>query len=496
MATKSHDDPEDISANIDDEPEPSTPAARLLGLSLPQRPVRASYQPFWAFTQWADLDVAATHGESWSEQLKALNDLLKAAGPDAGSAVLAGLLRLAAFNSGALSGMYRGAGSFSMSIAEEPLKWRSALRSAQSAEAVRAVDSLIEAYDAARAKAAVTESIDDIWICGIHATTSSAQATFQQATPAGASEFPLVGGEYKTRSNDVILPDGSLLSYAPMSRTESEMLRLAAELNTEIFIAAHPVLKAAYVHAALEAIHAFPDGTGRVARVLASFYLMGAAGIPLLIFEDDRPSYDEAIAAAAENPQAFVTFVANTAVETLTYGIEVLQNPNIGGLAVSVEALRGALTGPGGLTHAEVDEVARRLLEDTVEYLLARANDIDLPAGVGATVRPSRIPEGPALKGYRMVGPGQVHALSIVLRTDSPSGEASESLRVLVATDPSAAYPLCLERLDGSEVLNVRLEDIEPRVTTAFSVRRAAFCSRVLAGAVSKLLKELPSSVS
>src|SRR5262249_59119938 len=71
--------------------------------------------------------------------------------------------------------------------------------------------------------------------------------------------------------------------------------RLAGELGSEVFAGLHPAAQAAYTHYALTSIHPFADGNGRLARTVASIFLIRAAGVPLLIFADQWPSYYQAV---------------------------------------------------------------------------------------------------------------------------------------------------------------------------------------------------------
>jgi Fic family protein len=52
---------------------------------------------------------------------------------------------------------------------------------------------------------------------------------------------------------------------------------------------------AAYFHARFEYIHPFADGNGRVGRTLLNYYLMIHNHPPLIIYEDDKASYYDAL---------------------------------------------------------------------------------------------------------------------------------------------------------------------------------------------------------
>jgi Fic family protein len=94
------------------------------------------------------------------------------------------------------------------------------------------------------------------------------------------------------------------------------MYRFVRELERPDFNAAHPVVQAAFAHYAFVWIHPFADGTGRVARALASVYTCRSHSMPLMILAENRPDYLQALAAAdAGDLQAFVDFVFDRVVE-------------------------------------------------------------------------------------------------------------------------------------------------------------------------------------
>lgn len=65
--------------------------------------------------------------------------------------------------------------------------------------------------------------------------------------------------------------------------------------------AANPLKAAAYLHARFEYIHPFADGNGRVGRTLLNYWLMISGHPPLIIYEDDRHRYYDALRQYDEN---------------------------------------------------------------------------------------------------------------------------------------------------------------------------------------------------
>ena len=79
---------------------------------------------------------------------------------------------------------------------------------------------------------------------------------------------------------------------------ERDLSELLAEINT---IGKQSPLKAgAYFHARFENIHPFADGNGRVGRTLLNYWLMINDFPPMIIYEDDKRSYYEALQAYDE----------------------------------------------------------------------------------------------------------------------------------------------------------------------------------------------------
>jgi len=100
-------------------------------------------------------------------------------------------------------------------------------------------------------------------------------------TTVGPQEQALPKRQYKIMPNHVRTRKGADHSYAPVDVTPAEMARLVAELRSDAFLTAHPVLQAAYAHYGLVAIHPFADGNGRVARARRLLSLIGRSRCPL-----------------------------------------------------------------------------------------------------------------------------------------------------------------------------------------------------------------------
>jgi Fic family protein len=97
------------------------------------------------------------------------------------------------------------------------------------------------------------------------------------------------------------------------------MARLVAEMRSDSFLAAHPVLQAAYAHYGLVVIHPFADGNGRVARALASAFTYRAISMPIVILSEHKEAYLDALESADKGEyQVFVDFMAARSFDTIT----------------------------------------------------------------------------------------------------------------------------------------------------------------------------------
>ena len=81
---------------------------------------------------------------------------------------------------------------------------------------------------------------------------------------------------------------------APAEDVEKELVGLISEVNA--CGKKGDILKAgAYLHAMFEYIHPFADGNGRVGRTLLNYFLMTHGHPPLIVFEEDRRDYYDAL---------------------------------------------------------------------------------------------------------------------------------------------------------------------------------------------------------
>ena len=125
-------------------------------------------------------------------------------------------------------------------------------------------------------------------------------------------------GLYKAQANHVLLPDGTLHTYVDPVHVPSEMAALVAWIEGEP-ASTHPTVRAAVAHWHLVRIHPFEDGNGRLARLLMNLILIRAHAPPIVIRNEDRAVYLEALRRADGGDVAgFVAFVLRSCERTLT----------------------------------------------------------------------------------------------------------------------------------------------------------------------------------
>ena len=137
------------------------------------------------------------------------------------------------------------------------------------------------------------------YIKQLHATITASQATTTAVNPLGQPlTVPLRRGDYKRRPNNPTTADGSVHEYCPPEQVASEMDRLITMHLAHEAKGVAPEVQAAWLHHRFAQIHPFEDGNGRVARALATLILLRAEWLPLVVTNDRREVYLNALNAA------------------------------------------------------------------------------------------------------------------------------------------------------------------------------------------------------
>ena len=450
------------------------------------------YEPFAAFADWAGEAV----GGAWSEYAANLDRARLSAGPEEITAALQIALRSAAFDTGAIEGLYATTRGLTRIIAVQGALWEAELDKVGSDvrghfEAQLAALELV--LDAATRRIPVT----DKWLREIHATTTAAQRTYRVWTALGWQDHTLRHGEYKRDPNNVTLADGFTRWYAPVIDTPAEVHRLTEELSSEHMGRAHPVVQAAYAHHALTAIHPFPDGNGRVARALASLFLYRGAGIPLIVFADQQERYWDALAAADRGLRApFVSFVEDRGLDAMALLADRLREAATP-LNDQVASLRNVVEAHGGLTHAEAHAVAQRLFNRLSEVLSEQVQELTMGPGVTAGFTQSAVSDCTFWgRPYHLAGATQ--KLEFVLSSREPAARAVGTVIVGLANQVSNPYSFIVIDADRpvTDPLRLRIADLHPAMSAVAEELIDGWVRQLIGAVVSDLgngLSAIPS---
>ncbi len=428
----------------------------------------AAYKPFPAFSEWP---ANPPRPDMWAAAMRSL-ELARATASEGDLARASRTaIRAAAFDTGAIEHLYETNRGLTITVATQAAAWEAAVNE-KSPHALALFQAQLRAYELVLD--AVTQSLPvaEAWIRRLHEELTDPQETYIVHTPIGRREQQLPHGEYKKHPNHVKLQDGTSHSYAPVLDTAAEMERLVAELSSEVFLAANPILQASYAHYAFVVIHPFADGNGRVARALASVYLYRAATIPLLIFVDQRTMYLESLEAADRHkPEAFVHFVAATARSTLALVTENLSTELSPDLDDSARALRQIITHHEDLSRDKLQEIAVDLLERIEQLSTERILNLDLPGGVHVSVQ--RVPEYALRLSSESRPPAEVHI-------ESDCGISIDH------NDPERTFSVS-DATARQHSVDLALRDVYPSMTVASELRLRGFVERWLAFDVAKL---------
>jgi Fic family protein len=428
------------------------------------------YVPFPPFADWASLPVDTTVFDGYA----AILDRLKASSdPATVERAIRTATRLAAIDTGAIEGLYEVDRGFTMTVAVEGAAWEAAI-DAREPVVRRSFEDALAAYDYVLDIATGRTEISTKAIREIHAIICAGQDEYRVLTAVGWQEHPLPRGEYKSLPNNPTrTATGQRHCYAPPSDTPAEMDRLVAELRRPEFVAAHPILQAAYAHYSFVAIHPFTDGNGRVSRALASAYLYRRPGVPLVIFADQKDEYIDALEEAdGGRAERFVRFIGDRLADIIGI-VEVSREPATPPIRTSLASLRETLVGTRGLSGIERMTLAVRIEAAVVAEIEDQRESLSLPAGLEMTVDSWDVDGWDGLLQHMI----QVRAL----------GETVGRVIHTSYSEASLTGPRFALEAPGSAALLLELRDVYPVFGRVFSIKLRTWVERLL----SELLAEL-----
>lgn len=381
--------------------------------------------------------------------------------------VLDYVLRSAALETGAIEGLYTSNRGVTITVAAQAAAWE--LRLEELGADVRGhFEAQLAAFQMILDAATNAQPLSEKWLREVHAVTCAEQTTYRVLTPVGWDDRPMSHGSYKSEANHVTLADGTVHAYCPANDVPVEMGRLIEQTRTLEFQSAPPVVQVAYFHHGFTTIHPFADGNGRVARAASSVFVYRDAGVPLVIYADQKAAYFDALASADDgHPQALVDFLEDRIVDAMNMAGQRFDSARASSAAQRLGMLVQA---QGGLAHAELEAVAGRLLEHVHAEVRSRLST-ELPPGFGTSESDSTSKNN--FDGPYHSPPGRT---GVFFRTSTSSPvDASADLTMMVGVantaDERFAFTLMDANRPADAKLYLRLDDAHPQLTEACNLK-------------------------
>jgi Fic family protein len=434
-------------------------------------PTPLPYVPFPSFESWAANLVMPQSFERYS---RAFADLRTRTSQGELEQLIRVASRWAAFDTGAIEGLYEAERGFTFTVAASAAAWDN-IHLLKGTKVQRAAEDALRAYDLVLDIASKRETLTEAAIRTIHEVICDSQETYTVVNDLGLQEHELVKGAYKTEFNNPLNIDkNEVHGYAPPLDTAPEMARLVEELRSVEFQNASPLLQAAYAHYAFVCIHPFPDGNGRVSRALASIYLYREPGLPLVVFADQKPGYIAALESAdGGDYMPFVQFVSDRVVDTVGMVQAAVSSSGQPSIREQIQNAQAMLTGRGGMSHQDIDAIGARLLE-SFEVAIAKViteSELSSPLSAAVDRRQGAVDSPPA--GYRII-PGGPFRTRLLVQSEAPATAAVARTYGVAVAKPDFNGPDFVIYHRDAVVVDVLLREVHPIVATALQFREQA----------------------
>ncbi|HZP31666.1 MAG TPA: Fic family protein [Acidimicrobiia bacterium] len=271
-----------------------------------------------SFDRWA----AARVGIEWChDHLERWHAFARTRSPEAFAAARRRATRAAALLGALPDGLAFEDRALTEAVARQEPRWRSRLE-ARRAGLGTAFARQLDTYQLVELHAVAGTSPDEELIKLFHEHVCRSQATYLVSEGGRLARTELPRGRYKSKANHPPPCGIGHDPYVEAGAVDEAMRQLVAELAHDAFASAHPAVQTAYALHSLLAIHPFADGNGRVARALASIYLLRALSLPFFVEASDRRPYLDALRRAdAGDVQPLVGFVARRGRETISFAL-------------------------------------------------------------------------------------------------------------------------------------------------------------------------------
>jgi hypothetical protein len=270
------------------------------------------------FDRWAGARVDAKWWRDHEERWRAF---ARTDAPDTFAAARRRAIRTAALLGALPDRLAFEDGALTRTVACEEPGWRTALAGREPGLPT-AFARQLETYRLLELRAVAGRPPDEALVKLLHELVCCSQATYLVSEGGRLVRQALPPGRYKTRTNSSPPEPGSP-RYADVGAVDDAMGHFVAELARDAFASAQPVVQGAYALHTLLAIHPFADGNGRVARALASIYLLRALSLPFFVEASERRPYLDALRRAdTDDVRPLVGFVARRCCRTISLALD------------------------------------------------------------------------------------------------------------------------------------------------------------------------------
>ncbi|HEX7243948.1 MAG TPA: Fic family protein [Solirubrobacterales bacterium] len=456
--------------------------------------IDAQYRPFPSFEDWPkDLPGA----DAWEHSRSEFEEISRGSTDADLKEAQTVAMRAAAFDTGAIEGLYSTDRGLTMTVATQAAAWEQEVAK-QGPDARALFEAQLSAFELVLDQ--VTErfpKITQVWIRRLHDEITAPQETYKVHTPLGVQEQPLPRGEYKVYPNHVLTESGDVHAYAPVDQTQAEMQRLVDEVDTPAFRDAHPVIQASYVHYVLAAIHPFADGNGRVARAAASAYTYRAASIPLLVLVDRRDAYLSALARAdTGNAVDFIDLIGSVTREAMELVMDSLLTARAPQPEEQIRRFSDLYREED--SDLRLDKAAAEFSTWLTSATKRQADSLSLPDTVRLEIRELKGAIGNPPHGFRHFS--EPDRWFMLLRFSSAPPAMAEIDRVITIFLSKSSSDLGSLRLQvpqtPAEHLELAFRDLSPQLSSTAQLRADNFLRRVIGEGFEALYKEAGAGLS
>lgn len=179
----------------------------------------AQYEGIPSFGEWAQ---ALGRPDVWERHLAELIEMKEIVSPEVLAKALDVTVRAAAFDTGAIEGLYPTDRGLTITVAKEAALWEHAVEE-RAPNGLAFFEAQLKTYELVLDAATKRYPVSEAWIRRLHEELTAPQEMYTVQTSVGPQEQPLPRGEYRRHPNHFRVADGTVHAYAPVDRTRPEM---------------------------------------------------------------------------------------------------------------------------------------------------------------------------------------------------------------------------------------------------------------------------------